>query len=60
MCEQVRDLMDKKQGAEEIRWRARLATEDTTERVRSLVADEPDRRVRVWTRVCLGGERKAN
>ena len=44
-------VMDKKQGAEEIRWGARLTTEDTIERVRSLVADGPDRRVRVWVQV---------
>ena len=60
MWEKVRDLMDKKQGAEEIRWRARLTTEDTAEHARSLVADEPDRRVRIWARVCLGGERRVD
>ena len=45
-----------KEGADEIRWRARLTTEEMTDRARSLVADEPDRRVRIWVRACLGGE----
>ena len=44
LWEKVRDLMDKKQGAEEIRWCARLTTEEMAERVHSLVADEPGRR----------------
>jgi len=29
-------------------------------RVRALVADEPDRRVRIWARVALGGESKVD
>ena len=51
MWEKVRDLMDRKQGTEDIRWRARLTTEDTTERVRSLVAAKPDQR----GQTCLPG-----
>jgi len=60
LWDKVRDLMDKKNGAEEARWRERLTTEDTAERARSLAANEPDRRVRIWARVCLGGERKVD
>ena len=52
--------MGKKEGADEIRWRARLTTEEMTDRVRSLVADGPDRRVRIPALVCLAGERKVD
>ena len=60
LWEKVRGLMGNKKGDDEIRWRARLATEEMTDRVRALVADEPDRRVQIWARVALGGERKVD
>ena len=60
LSEKVQSPMGEKDGAEQIRWRARLTTEDMAEQVRSLVADEPGRCVRIWARVCLGGERKVD
>ena len=60
MWEKVRGLLGRKEGDDEIRWRARLETEEMTDRVRALVAHEPDRRVQIWARVALGGERKVD
>jgi len=60
LWEQVRGLMRKKKGDEEIRWRDRVAAEAVRERVRELVAHELDRRVQIWARVKLGGERKVD
>ena len=52
--------MGKRKGDDETRWRARLATEEMADRVRALVADEPDHRAQIWARVTLGGERKVD
>ena len=44
-------------GDEEIRWHRRASAEETTRLIHSLVEQETDRRVAMWLRVRLGGER---
>lgn len=44
-------------GDEEIRWRRRADAEETSRIIESLVSQEADRRVAIWLRVRLGGER---
>jgi hypothetical protein len=57
LWEKVRGLIAEAQGDEEIRWRRRADAEETSRIIESLVAQEPDRRVAIWLRVRLGGER---
>ena len=60
LYDKVRQLIDQKGGTEEARW---TITEDATrlrERVRELVAEETDDRIKIWARVTLGGERGVN
>jgi hypothetical protein len=44
-------------GDEEIRWHRRASAEETSRLIHSLVEHETDRRVAIWLRVRLGGER---
>ena len=53
----VHGLVVKSQGDAEICWCRRVDAEETSRVVRSLVAQEADRRVAIWLRVRLGGER---
>ena len=54
----ARELLDQAGGHEEIRWRRRRADGDEVSRlVASLVAQEADRRVAIWLRVRVGGQR---
>lgn len=46
-------------GAAEILWRKRVDSETLSNRIESLVAQEADRQVATWIRVCLGCERKS-
>ena len=50
-------LIENKAGLEEARWTETAESALVRERVRRLVADEEDKRVRIWARVRLGGER---
>jgi hypothetical protein len=53
----VRRLVAKATRNEEIRWRQRADAEEYSRVIGSLVAHEADRRVAIWLRVRLGGER---
>jgi hypothetical protein len=57
MWNKVRDMVAASKGDEEIRWQRRVGAEEVSRRVASLVADEADRRVAIWLRVRIGGER---
>ena len=49
--------MEKASGQEELRWRRRAEASAWAKRVDSLAALESDRRVQIWLRVRVGGER---
>ena len=53
----VRRLLADSEGDEEIRWHRRASAEETSRPIHSLVEQETDRRVAIWLRVRLGGER---
>ena len=53
----VRGLVAKAEGDEEIRWRRRAEADESSRVIASLVAQEGDRRVTIWLRVRMGGER---
>ena len=53
----VRELVAKAEGEEEIRWRRRADAEASARAIESLVDQEADRRVAIWLRVRVGGER---
>jgi hypothetical protein len=53
----VRRLVADSGGDEEIRWHRRARAEEASRMVHSLVEQETDRRVAIWLRVRLGGER---
>ena len=53
----VRRLVADSDGDEEIRWHRRASAAEASRLVHSLVEQETDRRVAIWLRVRLGGER---
>ena len=53
----VRDLMAEGEGRDEIRRRRRVEAEEASRAISSLVEREADRRVAIWLRVHVGGER---
>ena len=53
----VRRLLADSDGNEEIRGHRRASAEETSRPIHSLVEQETDRRVAIWLRVRLGGER---
>jgi REP-associated tyrosine transposase len=57
LWQKARRLITQAPGDEEIRWQKRVDGETHSRRVQSLVAREADRRVAIWIRVRLGGER---
>jgi REP element-mobilizing transposase RayT len=57
LWQKVRGLIAEAQGDEEIRWRRRADAAGISRVIESLVAEETDRRVAIWLRVRLGGER---
>ena len=57
LWDKVRRLLAKAEGDEEIRWRRRADAEEVARVIESLVAHEADRRVAIWLRVRVGGER---
>jgi len=57
LWEKVRGLIGQAEGDEEMRWRRRVEAEEVSQVVASLAARESDRRVAIWLRVRLGGER---
>lgn len=57
LWDKIRGLVAGEKGDEEIRCRRRADAEQTSRVIESLVAQEADRRVAIWLRVCVGGER---
>lgn len=53
----VQRLIDEKGGAEQARWSATEDAARVRKRVGELMAHETDDRIKIWARVCLGGER---
>ena len=53
----ARELLDQAEGHEEIRWRRRADGDEVSRLIASLVAQEADRRVAIWLRVRVGGQR---
>ncbi len=53
----TRGLVAKASGDEEVRWRRHADAEEISRVIALLAADETDRRVAIWLRVRLGGER---
>jgi len=57
--DQVRALISRKKGAEELRWAARPEpASELREAAAALAAQQPERPLQVWLRVHLGGERR--
>ncbi len=54
----VKRILSGKSGQDERRWQQQEDWRAQRERLQQLLADEPDRRVRIWARVRLGGERR--
>ncbi len=50
-------VLAKSEGDEEIRWRRRAERDQVSQVIEQLVELEQDRRVRIWLRVRLGGQR---
>jgi len=61
LLERVRDLVGKKAGRQELHWVTRADNpEARQETARELAASHDDRRIKVWVRVILGGERRVD
>ena len=56
----VKRILSANTGQDEQRWRQREDWRQQRERLPQLLAQEPDRRVRIWARVCVGGERRVD
>jgi putative transposase len=57
LWERVKTHVGKSDGQEEIRWSQRANRAERQESVEKLLQGETDRRVQIWARVRLGGER---
>ena len=57
LWKRARQLLDQAEGEEEIRWRRRADADQVSALIASLVASETDRRLAIWLRVRLGGQR---
>jgi hypothetical protein len=57
LWQKVRGLIGERKGEEEIRWRRRADVQEVSRVVARLLAEESDRRVAIWLRVRLSGER---
>ena len=57
LWQKVRGLIAERKGDEEIRWRRRADAQEVSRVVARLVSEESDRRVAIWLRVRLSGER---
>ena len=56
----VKRILSGKNGQDERRWQQREDGREQRERLRQKLSDEPDRRVRIWARVRVGGERRVD
>jgi hypothetical protein len=57
LWQKVKARLERKSGLEESRWIDQQAGREVRERVRAVLEGEQDRRLRIWIRVRLGGER---
>lgn len=57
LYDQVRQQIEQQDGLQEARWTVAENQQRVTQRIKELVAHEPDRRIQLWARVCLGAER---
>lgn len=57
LWEKAKSLVGAKDGGEEARWISHAGREKVREGIRGMAANEKDRRIRMWIRVRLGGER---
>jgi len=53
----VKALLDDKRGSEEIRWVRQMGRDAVRKQIDILRQEEPNRKIEVWIRVRLGGER---
>jgi len=56
LWDKVRKTLAGRGSKEELRWAKRDNEAQVRQRVKELIADEPDRRVRIWARARLAGE----
>jgi REP element-mobilizing transposase RayT len=56
----VKRILSGKNGQDERRWQQREDWRAQRERLQQLLADESDRRVRMWARVQVGGQRRVD
>ena len=57
LWEKVRKIIDSADSAEEIRWSRRADADEIARQIMALTKAEEDRRITIWARVRLGGER---
>lgn len=57
LYDQVRRQIEQQDGLQEARWTVTEDQQRVTHKIKKLVANEPDRRIQIWARVCLGAER---
>lgn len=57
LWKRVTEVVQAKKGQEESRWRRNEGNRERRERLREILANEGDRRIKIWARVKLGGER---
>jgi len=57
LWQRVKRMLSAKQGQDERRWRQREDCSEQRTRLQQLLQQEADRRVRIWARVRVGGER---
>jgi hypothetical protein len=60
LWQRVKRILSGKNGQDERRWQQREDWRTQRERLQQTLADEPDRRVQVWARVRVGGERRVD
>lgn len=53
----VKGVVQDKKGQEEILWRRNEGNREKRQRLKEILAKEEDRKIRIWARVKLGGER---
>ena len=54
--EKAKGLIKGKEGKENVKWARKVSSKEARRRIGRLVADEEDKRMKIWIRVELGGE----
>lgn len=57
LWKKVKGVVQDKKGQEEIRWQRNEGNRESRKRLGEILENEGDRRIKIWTRVKLGGER---